>query len=346
MEFGGDEIDFHKAKYFYDHIKQLRLPDYYTEINEKSWTDNRPWSSDITIGKRFNSDGQLSSQPVLFSRFNNSHGEFLARSPISTISILESSAMAQELTSNYSLLAATNDEFGIVERKLFEKRILEQIYNSNMTEYSVCVHFVANNQNCEGIYEAFQLCAALTRLVLNFPEKAFEHLAANCPLPKILLINKGSEIESRFQSGLESMDLGILFYLLTLSLPEESYKDQASVNFGIEKALSKVGITSKELEALTTPNADELFSKLELSSITAISTIAKAAKLNFNTIQNDGYILDYSALNLPPVFLNDSKQFDVFPSQQNSLTGFDLEHCFDELCQGQLWVEKFSEACI
>lgn len=100
---GGKEADFYKAKNFYDHVRGIRLPDYYTVINPNA-ENSRPWRSEITIGTIFSKLGELSDRPVLFSRFSNCHDEPLVRSPISTVSILEASAMAQEMILQAALI--------------------------------------------------------------------------------------------------------------------------------------------------------------------------------------------------------------------------------------------------
>ena len=42
-QLGGNEADFYKARLFYDHVRRLRLPKYYTLINDNV-CNIKPWS--------------------------------------------------------------------------------------------------------------------------------------------------------------------------------------------------------------------------------------------------------------------------------------------------------------
>jgi hypothetical protein len=125
---GSKEENFFKAKKFYDHVRAIRLPNYYTVTNS-SQQNIRPWHSTISIGRLFTKDGGISKRPVLFSRFANAKGGILVRSPISTVSLLEASAMSQEVMAHASLLNKTEAGFRLVEQAEFSRRILNHIYN-------------------------------------------------------------------------------------------------------------------------------------------------------------------------------------------------------------------------
>lgn len=219
---GGNENDFHHAKSFYDHIRLVRLPNYYTLINNDA-VHTVKWRATITTGKIYSNDGSISNRSIIFSRFESDTGTFLARSPISTISILEASAMAQEVLFHTFLINSTREEFKTVETVRYSKELLNYLYNHKITEYSVCVHLVANHLNCKDILASFIICALLTRIVLNFPNQAFEQVLKNCKFNEILEIPIGEyEFINYIRSGIEKRDLGTLFYLLCRALPKDS----------------------------------------------------------------------------------------------------------------------------
>ncbi len=56
--------------------------------------------------------------------------------------------------------------------------------------------------------------------------------------------------------------------------------------------------------------------------------------------------LPFEELNIPKVFLGDSTEVLIFNNQNNSLSEFNLEKCFDELAEGESWVYRFSEGCV
>lgn len=49
---------------------------------------------------------------------------------------------------------------------------------------------------------------------------------------------------------------------------------------------------------------------------------------------------------LAAALLGDSTEFSIGNSQDNTLGKINLDDLFNELYQGQLWVDRFSEACV
>ncbi len=340
------ESEFFKAKKFYDHLKEIRLPEYYTLINSDE-ENTRPWKSDLSIGRLFTNEGKISEKPIFFSRFSNANGNLLVRSPISTISILEASAMAQEIIVYAGLIQKIQDDSQFVERSNFKQKILDNyIYNPKVTEYSVCAHILANYQNCNDILIVFNLCAVLTRIVLNFPISAFETIQKNCSFSEILGIPKGHDFELVIIDGIENRNLGVLYFLLCAALPRKKYETKETIKEGVSIAISKLGINFEKIKKEATYQLKNIILSIENSEIESIAILSKAGYENFNCIDIDQNVLQFDKLNLPPVFLQDSTQQNIFTKKTNSLLNFDLEKCFNELYLGQQWVERFSEACI
>ena len=132
------ERELYRAKSFYDHLRQIKLPNYYT-VEYRKDSESIPWSYIYTFGQLFAADGSLSKKRVMFTRFRDSKG-ILSRSPTSTLSILEASAMAQEMQHQDALLKKADLVSKPIETTLFEKRTSDLIYNPALTEYSSCVH--------------------------------------------------------------------------------------------------------------------------------------------------------------------------------------------------------------
>lgn len=342
---GGKEIDFYKAKNFYNHVRGIHLPSYYT-LKHPETSNIRPWRSEITIGRVFSSQGEISQNTVLFSIFSNLYDQPLVRSPISTVSLLEASAMAQETLIHTALIAFTDEDFRIVEGANFATRLLDYLYNPEITEYSVCAHVVANQLNCKDVLSAFMVCAAITRIVLNFPRTAFEAVAEACPIAEILRIPSDHDFNNAIVDGIKNYNLGVIYYLLCNALPKNSHESRQKLAAGIVSAIQAIGVDFDTISNDAQCEAKALFESINTGGIEAISTLATAGYENFNRIGFNGINLEFKNICLPPALMGDSSKCLLFGKNNNLLANFDIDECFDELYAGQLWVERFSEACL
>ncbi|MGK7885386.1 MAG: hypothetical protein AB4057_12275 [Crocosphaera sp.] len=346
---GGTESDFYKAKKYYDHIRMLRLPKYYTLIDNDS-SNTTPWQYCFSAGILFNSAGRSSDRTIVFTRFLNSSGNFLVRSPISSVSLLEMSAMAQEVFMYIFLLTNTDSDFRAVEGALYSKRLMQYLYNPAITEYSVCVHLVANSLNLTDPVMAFRIGAVLVSVILNIPTGYFSTIAASCPIANILEAPSNHQSIKYYRNGLSSCDYGTLFYLLCRSLPKGDYTSTQSIQTFVESSIKRVGINIEEMQSNATLEADELYKQLKTAKIPEIAQLIEAGYANFKKIGYIGYNrerLPFEQLNLPPVLLGDSTPSIIFPNISNQLSTFDIDSAFATLYEyGQAWVERFSEACL
>jgi hypothetical protein len=342
--FGGSEAGFFAAKRFHDHVRLLRLPKYYTLVNDKIG-NSRDWKFDITIGKRFSSAGVSTTWPILFVWFKNGGNGPLARSPISTISILEASAMSQEALTRTRLIGNTADDFRAVEAKVYLEEMLDYLYSHNLTEYSVCVHMVAANLGCKDVVGAFQICALLTKFVLNFPLAAFQKLAESCDISSVLEIPRGHPTVKSFRTGLKNGDLGMLFYLLCRNLPFGSHQSVELTQTAVYKAAMKIGVNLALVHQMAEIEVAR-FNKLRESwKIPTLQNISNSAIRNYRK-NNNNYMYDFNNLDVPPVILGDGSCWIPVNNQKNQLANFDLDICFNEMYEGQEWVDRFSEACV
>lgn len=341
---GGKEYDFHKAKHFMEYVRSLRLPNYYTLIDD-SKKPELPWESRITMGKQFNLDGKISESPILFSHFINVQGDLLARSPVSTVSILEASAMSNEILAKLSLINLLDKNERTVESSLYQKESLRYIYNQNLTEYSVCVHIIANHLQCKDLLIAFHICSTITRLVLNFPKALISAVARRTKIYEILNIPKDHEFEKRMLSGIKNQNLGILYFLICNALPNDTADSSDKMLAGIETALNRIGISLATLKSEAQKEIDEISAKLDGSKLNAIRILSKSGADNFGKIPLGLAHPDLSILSLPSVYLGDGVEVRIFDNESNILKKVSIEEIFEELYEGQEWVERFSEAC-
>lgn len=343
-EKGGEENDFYLAKDFLEHVRSLRLPKYYTTIN-KGVNAEKPWGFQISVGKQFALDGKLSDKPILFARFVNRHSSDLVRSPISTVSILEASAMAQEMMVKAALIDSLDEQFRGVESHLFERASLSYLYNRDLTEYSVCVHILANHLKCSNALVAFSICAVITRIVLNFPLSLFKSVIENCPIDAILRIPKGSAFEQQIRIGLEGGNLGILYYLICKALPSDSALNQSKTLEGVTAAMEMIGVSMENLIFEAGRETKESLIFFKDSRIRSLRTISSAGLKNFSMINFNTAAIPFYKLHLPRVYLGDGEQVSIFKNVENDLKDIDLDTIFDDLYEGQEWVDRFSEAC-
>jgi hypothetical protein len=344
-EVGGIEKDYHKAKKFFDHIRSIRLPSYYTVVYKQPH-NGRPWASKITIGRIFDTKGGISDRPVLFAQFLNSNGELLVRSPISTVSILEASAMAQEVLSHKLLLQLTDTDFRLVERQNFSRKHIEFLYTREVTEYSVCVHILANTVGYKDVIVAFAMCAQLTRIVLNFPAIEFNKLVDCCPVEDVFQLSEGHELVRAIRDGLRVHDLGTLYYLLCSALPKNVSEGEIELQNSIATALKTLGVDVQVIINEGDVEAQHLISSVSASPLGYIKSLALSGYENFKRTAFTQAALMFNELNVPPSLLGDDTVVNIFSGDKNWLEKFDLEGCFYELDEGMSWVNQFAEGCL
>jgi hypothetical protein len=345
-QFGGNEKCFYKAKLFYDHNRRLSLPRYYTLVNSNA-ANTKPWPYQHTAGRVFDGKGGISDLSVVFTRFSNSNGDFLVRSPISMVSLLEMSAMSQEVLMHLYYLGLTDAEFRDVEANLYSHSLMDYLYNPNITEYSVCVHLVANKLQLQDPQSAFRVCSRLSHLILNMPEKYFDKLAKPTLIADIMNISKDCEFVERLLSGLRLRDYGALFFIICSALSSDDWNERQPVDSLIRSTVEGLGISMHEIQSESQSEALRLSQEIGSSIFSEISILAEACYANYNNTSHHSPITPFESLNLPPVLLSDLSSSLVFHNSANSLAHFDIEAAYESLCcRGHEWVERFAEACL
>ncbi len=343
--YGGKEEDFIFAKSFHTHVRSLRLPEYYTLVDstiERVTQWRRP---EITGGIVFSSDGRISDKPILFARFSSRDGAFLARSPISMVSLLEASAMAQEIFSKLSLIGRLDEDQGAIEAAVFSTKTIEYLYNQEITEYSVCVHLVGNHINCEDVAFSFYLTAALVRVALNFPHRAFDKVLESCDLEKLFWPVEQKFIK-RLQDGLRIQDPCILFFILCHALAKDIDHSAEKVKEEIVNALSILGVEEVELKTWIAEDAKYLSEEIFSRKSESVSLLGRVGMKNIDRIDIIGSYLKWHELELPPIFLADLTSWSPFASSTNEFSKINFDNFFEEMMHGERWVNNFAEGCL
>ncbi len=343
--FGVEESEYHKAKHFFDLAKSFKLPDYYT-AKTPGVDPSTPWSYQVTAGKRFNSKGQLSDVPITFISFGNSNNERIVRSPLSMVAVLEVSAMAQEILYKSFLVNALPEDTRIVESRILQKESLKFIYNHQLTEYSACAHLVANIHGLTDIIMAYSVCERIATVVLNFTDNCFDEISFSDLAKKTLNIDTNKSLEAITENSIKSRDRGYIFYLICLLMPKNNYESCEEILKGISASLEAMGLDYYQVLMAARREVEVASQTLSKSPIKCISELSGSLLKNFDQkLSTKRGMYDFSSFDLPPVLLGDCEIVSASPGVGNTLKKYDIEEAYNELVQGQLWVERFSEAC-
>ncbi|WP_442808889.1 hypothetical protein [Trinickia soli] len=339
-----DATQFWQAKRFYDFLRSIALPDYYTvKFNGEN---TRPWRATITAGQVFDKDGRVTDRSILFQRFGNAAGVPLVRSPISSISVLEASAMAQETIFRMGLVAGLVEDYGIVEQRDFSRRLIDYLYNPEITEYSVCVHLAANALGTQDPRVAFDVCAVLTRVCLNLTDEAFDELAADDDLMRRINLPDEDDFSRRIRDGLRSRDLGTAFFLTTRCLPHKPDLTLDDIETVAGQAVEALGIDLTSVHARAIAFGERIEHELRGGRIEPIHWLAEAGLHNLRRINPLVPSLDFTQLHLPKAFLGDSTEHFLLGNPQSPLVARTVDSVFGPLFEGELWVERFAESCL
>lgn len=254
--------------------------------------------------------------------------------------------MAQEFKTEAEVLLRTPKEFQLVEEAHFTRRSLDNLYNPEITEYSVCVHTVANQQQCKDVIQAFNVCSMLIRIPLNFPDLAFRRVLASCDFAKALRVRASSDYEHAFRMGVTLRDRCTIFFLLSSLLPPMAYESSGSLSEGIEFALAKMGTSVQEVHSQSLAEADSIRTSIGSSKLRSIDLMATAGLNNLKSIPLLSQTLPMDKLDLPSVWLGDMTEVHPFRLSGGILKELSIDERFEELHRGEMWIKRFSEGCL
>lgn len=342
LRFKSTENDFYNAKIFSEFLRFSRLPAYFTEIGNAN--SSQPWYKTITTGKRFTSDGRVSDIPIIFTRFISEDRKLIARSPISDISVLECSAMSQEIQFNLNVISLLGDE-NPVQLEIYKQSIVSYMYNKNITEYSVIFHLLSDKIQEDSPMDVFIISSLLCKYLLNFPNELYDKIHDQFDFNNLYNGDlRYSTERNEIKKGIKNKNIGFLFYLIYFFIEKNLNLENFNIKF--RECLTHLGLSYQEFIDKSNQEAGELFELLKSSKIKEIVTLAESGYDNFTKIDYDNPLLDFDKLNLPFVLLGDCEKINVYPSNTgNKLINLDLDDLYNELLKGQQWVERFTEAC-
>ena len=253
-------------------------------------------------------------QPIVHFLNSNTH-DIICSVPMSTLSILESSATAQEVFMK-SILIETflKDGEKIIEMKFLEKELIQQIYNSSLTEYSIAVHIIANSIQEKNILFAYNICAILSRFILNFPKKYFEKISLQSSIGELDFLTK--ENVHIFENTLKKEDISLLFFIIAQKFKSEKLEkiNNVSIENSIINILVSMNINvDKEFKDSIIEEYNQYSKYFKTYNYPPIEDLITAGENNFHSLGLFGQkFYDFNSLNVPKALLGDNSEFSPF----------------------------------
>lgn len=341
-----DEAHFYSLKTLHDHVRLMRLPQYYT-TQGPARSAARPWRYQVSLGRRYSATGSLNmATSITFCRFQCAEGELLVRSPLSPISLLETSAMAQEMMTRASLVKRLRAEEAIVESALISRRTLQYLYNRDLTEYSVCAHLVANHQQTSDALLTFSLSGTIARWVLNAPARAFQQVVEHAQLGRIVGASEDHPYVAALRDGIRAEDLGALYYAIVAALPKAALRGGASVQQAIELSLVALALDPGAVARWRAEDMGEISARVAAGVCPALRQLAAAGVSNHARMAPYEVALPFAVLDLPQVLFGDMRYLHAIGNSALPLAQIDPEVAFEQLHRLERYVANFAEACV
>lgn len=341
-----EESGFHAVKALDNHLRTLRLPAYYT-FQGPSASADRPWKAQVSIGRRYTASGHIESGvPISFCRFESVTGELIVRSPLSPVSLLETSAMSEELAVRYALLHRLAPPDLVIEGRLQSKRTIDYLYRRDITEYSVCAHLVANHLRCSDGLAAFLIAGSLARWVLTAPDEAYEHVRQAAPLGALFSVSDADQFVVNLKEGLRGRDVGTLFHIVTRALPADAHVDRGRIRQSLLAALTSLNLDATQVDAWLYRAATQALMELGTSPSPLLRRLGAAGWNNLTRIRKAGGDLDFQDLHLPPGLFGDGETMVIWGLPGNDLARLDLDACIAEMAPLERFTRTFAEACV
>ncbi|KEI71412.1 hypothetical protein [Endozoicomonas elysicola] len=335
---------FYRQLELFDKVQYIKFPKYYSTANPKANT-SAPWKYNYSAGIMFNKYGKPTDRNIFFTRFANNNGELIARVPFSLCSLLESSAVAQELNAKVRVIGLIEDPvYRKIESNKLLKEMMADLYNENLVEYSVVAHKISNSFTISDALEAYNIAAKLTRLILNLPDDIIMSLK-----PKDMLNANFEHFIAPYENALKYVDHGAIFSLLVDSLHSEyQLKGVQVTSDNLEQLLAEsfkkhLNLTllevfersKEELKKICSPVGFDL----DKEHIDSLFEVGIKLHNDFGLIGSHYINLDESLV--PDFVLGDGS----FVSQQGE-SQEDFENRYFQLTGYFDYLSDFSKACI
>ena len=280
----------------------------------------------------------------MFLRFADVTGQPIARQPLSIASILEANATYHEMIeilSANSTISDTNER--IVEEKTDAQRLIDQVYEPQLTLYSVAAHLCAAAGKFKDIFSAYKAAAIVARFVLNCPGARLSKFKARDTFKEKF----GGDLAERIRGAIRNGNVESLFFYAvsvfdwdrtSLSDPEQDLANLSRLCF--EADFEKLrGEVADEARRITAEIHDTTFPDAE---ILARATLDNCLRL----IRSKSSSYSLGDFHLPPCFLANDEVMPVIPSrEENILKNLDITNRFYSLYDNESWIRKFTDAC-
>ncbi|MCG3714169.1 hypothetical protein L5F64_01145 [Aliarcobacter butzleri] len=301
-------------------LKKLDTHKFYSEFkSDKEIQNTIPWKYNYVFSV-------IDDNPLIKINFRNKNDDkIVCTVPISLLSILESSAMSQEilLISHMTTILLKEEERDKKLEAYKNYLLLHHLYHRELTEYSVCVHIVSNSLLIENIIVAYHITSILTRFVLNFPKKYFLNINIDDFNNFYFKINEYNR-PIIYKALKDNNDKAILFLLIALELTPsdiQSYTDE-NIKKGIEIAILRLGV--KIDKTFLNEVEIEFTSKLEFFKTCGYERINIMTQYGFENFKTLGVfgsaIYDFSKIKLPRVILGDDTEIPIFKNCFNDIS--------------------------
>lgn len=359
----GDEYHFYKIKKFANELKKIRYPSYYNELWQDD--DSKQWELRPTIGKVFDSYGNVSERPILFARYFNAQGEALARHPFSMVSLLECSATIDEYINSIGNISGFFEDDESKRNFLaarFRKASLDYVYNIYLTEYSTCFHLVANHFRIENLNDVFDIARVLLDICLNFTEKHFDLFNESNLVDRLFKpsseftteqLNDYIYFNTSLKNGLKFFERPILFYVLLQLMEKKKFKNKEEVIVEVDKILGLCDLSCKNVIDDARNFVKDKSRLIVHSDISYFSKIAQTISSNLDRVSRAedtdlgfNFILKFIMyLDLP--LIETKVGFEVLIKKEgNILEEVNYPDEMRDILLLKNWVDQYDDACI
>lgn len=219
----------------FDRDRSILFPSYYKYVLPEARTlpSGERWSMGFSTGIKVASDGSLDErQPFIFVRFDAGQIH-LARQPVSEGSLLEGRALAAEDAATTAWLAMRPQGEDVVTWRLKEAEQRDQLYDPELTTYSVAPHVVAFATGIREIRENLNLTRKLADVALNLVDAGFSQLTPTADF--------GEPARARLKGFRKSGNRGYAFCCLAFAM-REIVEVAGTGREAIEAAMRRAGL--------------------------------------------------------------------------------------------------------
>jgi hypothetical protein len=344
----NEEEEFWRIPQLVSELGRIHFADYYNVDGpgaELLW-DRQPWRYQYSCGFQFGSDGKLrQDRPILFTRFYNYEGVLINRVPFSTASLIETNAVAAEFQIDSAILSIMNEDERLVESSVIQESLVNTIYDSSYTVYSVAAHCLANFLGIDDITAAYKLASSLSSLCLNLPSQVFQKLKITNP-------HMQEVWSERIPYPTSLKDRGFAFFAIAQYGSKENHHD---VPYWIESTLQSAGLPSiSELEKLAFQELNDIKQRIlkgdatsELENLLLVGeyNLKKRGILGNHNLTFNALALNDKSLKLPPILLGDD-QFVHFGDKAIEKSDKELEDWIFYIWDIEKEIQEFCKACL